>query len=118
MITKERIEAALIELSKLDYDGDPVDEDDRIDLERHPDEIPTDKAVSGLTFKHEESFGGEGRGEDCHYVYSVTSDVADEEKVYIKFDGYYESHNGSEYDNGFYICVPFMKEVRDWRKVK
>lgn len=55
---------------------------------------------AGVTLKHEAQHGGEGEGEDYWSVYSFTKG---DEKVYVKFNGYYQSYNGSEFDQWFYV---------------
>lgn len=54
---------------------------------------------------HEDNHGGEGEGDDYWSVYSFTKGT---EKVYVQFDGWYASYNGSEYNEWFFV-VP--KEV-------
>lgn len=54
----------------------------------------------GIKFKFESVYGGEGQGEDYWSVYSFTKD---DEKVYIKFDGWYQSYHGSEFTEWFFV---------------
>ena len=54
----------------------------------------------GITFEHEDNFGGEGQGEDYWSVYSFTQG---KEKVYVQFQGWYQSYNGSEYTEFFFV---------------
>lgn len=70
-----------------------------------------------LTFKQEESFGGEGQGDSCHEVYLVT-DTKTGDSAFIKFEGYYNSYDGSSYEDEFELVEPYMKQIRDWKKVK
>jgi len=58
-----------------------------------------------INHAHVDSFGGEGEGERFWSVYKFTKG---NESVYVKFDGSYQSYNGSEYDE-FYFVEP--KEV-------
>ena len=46
------------------------------------------------------SFGGEGQGDGCWEVYLFKRS---NEEVYIKFDGWYASHHGSEYEDFFFV---------------
>lgn len=87
-------------------DSDPVDLFEENDLD-----------FGDLTFKEIEDFGGEGQGDHCHKVYLVT-EKSTGNKAHIKFDGYYNSNDGSSYDDGFYMVEPYEKVVQDWRKVK
>ena len=59
--------------------------------------------------KQEENFGGEGEGDNFWQVYSLTN-TNDGNKKYIRFDGWYASHYGHEFNgDNFDIVVP--KEV-------
>jgi hypothetical protein len=49
---------------------------------------------------HEDSHGGEGEGDQYWSVYSFTKGT---EKVYVQFDGWYQSYNGSEYNEWFFV---------------
>lgn len=48
------------------------------------------------------NYGGEGKGEDYWSVYKFT-DVNSGEVQYIKFDGWYQSYNGTEFDEWFFV---------------
>ncbi len=48
------------------------------------------------------NFGGEGEGRDYYSVYKFTKDS---ETIYVKFQGYYQSYDGSEYER-FYFVEP------------
>lgn len=53
-----------------------------------------------INFKYEDSFGGEDCGDDYWSVYSFSKG---DEKVFVQFDGWYQSYNGSEYDEWFFV---------------
>ena len=53
-----------------------------------------------ISVAHETSHGGEGEGDQYWSVYSFTKG---EEKVCIKFNGWYQSYNGSEFTEWFYV---------------
>lgn len=53
-----------------------------------------------INYKHEDSFGGEGMGEAYWSVYSF---FRGEEKVYVKFKGWYQSYNGADYEDWFFV---------------
>jgi hypothetical protein len=57
-------------------------------------------AEAGITFKHEDNFGGEGMGDTYWSVYSFTDKT---DKVYVKFNGWYQSYNGSEFSEFFFV---------------
>lgn len=54
----------------------------------------------GLTVDFVDSFGGEGQGNDYWSVYSFTDG---DNVVYVQFDGWYASYNGSEYSEWFFV---------------
>ena len=49
---------------------------------------------AGVTVEHLDRFGGEDMGTAYYSVYSFEKD---DQKVYVKFDGWYASHVGSEF---------------------
>jgi len=59
-----------------------------------------------------DSYGGEGEGEDYWSVYKF---YRDEEAVYVKFDGSYQSYDGSTYDSWFFV-VPKAVKVTQYFK--
>lgn len=71
-----------------------------------------------LEFTEEESVGGsEGSGEYCCKVFKVT-ELDSKQEVYIRFEGYYSSYDGAEYENGFDLVEPVMVQVRQFKKIK
>jgi hypothetical protein len=54
----------------------------------------------GLTFECVAEYGGEGCGDEYWTVYKFESEG---ETTFVKFDGWYASYQGSEYDNWFYV---------------
>lgn len=59
-------------------------------------------------------YGGEDQGSEYWNVYKISREgYAD---TYIKFDGYYDSWNGTEWHSEFEIVTPKkrMVEVTDW----
>jgi hypothetical protein len=67
----------------------------------------------GIKHEYEDSFGGEGHGEEYWSVYSFTKGS---ETVYVKFDGSYASYNGSEYDD-YYFVEPKQVMVTRYEKI-
>ena len=55
---------------------------------------------SGVICKYESRYGGEGGGDDYWSVYSFTRG---DEKVYVKFDGWYTSYNGAEFTEWLFV---------------
>lgn len=54
----------------------------------------------GIRVNFIDNFGGEGQGEDYWAVYSFTDS---DNVVYVQFDGWYASYNGSEYSEWFFV---------------
>jgi hypothetical protein len=57
-------------------------------------------AENKISFKHMDNHGGEGEGEDYWSVYKFTSGT---DEVFVKFSGWYQSYNGSEFDEFFFV---------------
>lgn len=57
-------------------------------------------ALPDVTFNQAECHGGEGEGSQFWTVYEFTRN---NEKVFIKFDGWYASYVGSEFDSMFQV---------------
>lgn len=55
---------------------------------------------AGIVCNYEDNYGGEGQGDDYWSVYSFTRG---DEKVYVKFDGWYASYNGAEFTDWFFV---------------
>ena len=53
-----------------------------------------------IQFQYEDSYGGEGQGDEYWSVYKFS---LGEEVVYVKFDGWYASYNGSEFNEWFFV---------------
>lgn len=67
----------------------------------------------GIDFENVDSHGGEGEGEDYWSVYKFFK--RGENPVFVKFQGWYQSYNGSEFDEWFFVEP---KEVMVTRYVK
>ena len=70
--------------------------------------------TAGIDYEEEAQHGGEGQGERFWTVYSFTKD---NEKVFVQFDGWYQSYNGSEY-NGWFFVEPKEVVVTQYFKVE
>lgn len=67
----------------------------------------------GIRFEYEDNYGGEGQGDAYWSVYSFTNGT---EVVYVKFDGWYASYNGAEYDE-WYFVEPEQKTITVFERV-
>ena len=63
-------------------------------------EFKADMTKASIKFNHEDQHGGEGQGDEYWSVYSFSKGS---EKVYVQFDGWYQSYSGSEYDKWFFV---------------
>lgn len=54
-----------------------------------------------------DDYGGEGQGDDYYTVFGFTKG---DETVYVKFEGYYASHYGSEYQSWSFV-KPVKKTI-------
>ena len=64
---------------------------------------------AGITTECADAYGGEGPGEDCWTVYKFSKG---NESVYVQFDGWYASYNGSEFTEWFFVEPKEVKVVR------
>lgn len=68
----------------------------------------------GITWVSEDSYGGEGQGDD---FWNVVRFSAGDSVAYVQFDGWYQSYNGSEYTEWFFV-EPKEVTVTQYFKVK
>lgn len=74
-----------------------------------------DKLVENkINWEQIEQVGGEGEGDDYWVVTEFTTADA---KVYVKFDGWYQSYNGSEFTEWFFV-EPKEVVVTKYQKVE
>ena len=74
--------------------------------------VNTTKGLN-IEYTHVDNYGGEGEGEDYWSVYKFTHGI---ESVYVKFSGSYQSYNGSDYDEWFFVD-PKVVEVTQFFRV-
>ena len=74
---------------------------------------PAKSLPSGVSSKMMASHGGENEGSDYWTVWEFSRR---NEKVYIKFFGFYASHYGTDY-LGFSVVRPFEKTVIDFEEI-
>lgn len=55
---------------------------------------------AGIDVEHVDNHGGEGEGEDYWSVYRFTKG---DDTVYVKFQGWYASYVGSEFNEWFFV---------------
>lgn len=67
---------------------------------------------ANLNFELVDRYGGEDQGSDYWSVYSFTDGM---QVVFIKFDGYYASYDGSTYEE-FYEVQPIEKTITVFKK--
>lgn len=54
----------------------------------------------GIRFEHVDNYGGEEQGRDYWSIYAFHDEA---HVVYVKFDGWYASYHGSEYEEWFFV---------------
>jgi len=73
--------------------------------------------AAGFTVGVAEQVGGEGEGSHTHVVLTLEKE---NEKTFVKCDGYYQSYEGTTFGSGYgdvYEVIPKKIEVQDWAKV-
>ena len=68
-------------------------------------------AVAGYLVEYEKSYGGEGQGDAYWRVVKASKDG--EPTTYWRYDGYYASHAGGEYENVSQV-TPKEKTITVW----
>lgn len=90
------------EISKYTEEGDEVDTFVKASEERN------------ITYIHVDSYGGEGMGDEYWSVYKFTKGP---DKVFVKFNGSYQSYNGADFDEYFFV-EPEEKVVTVFARIK
>jgi hypothetical protein len=72
-------------------------------------ELPDTSEFFSVSFSLVDDYGGEDQGSDYYTVYEF-NDSESEEIVFIKFQGWYASHYGTEYQN-FSFVKPFTRTI-------
>ena len=88
--------------------------------EKHPDEEyyynhSGKIEIPGYKVKEIASIGGEGDGAEKSLIFKVKkgNDVC-----LFRIDGYYSSWDLDQWNNNAYEVEEYIKQVKDWRKVK
>ena len=55
---------------------------------------------ASIRFEHVDNYGGEEQGRDYWSIYAFHDEA---HVVYVKFDGWYASYHGSEYDEWYFV---------------
>lgn len=77
-------------------------------------EFKKELSDAGLTVEYVEQHGGEGEGDQYWSVYKFTKSG---ESCHVKFDGYYASYNGADYNEWFFVEPKEVMKI-DWVQVK
>lgn len=83
------------------FHSDMEDEFSKYDSEEQTEAIAAFMREE-ICFEHQDNYGGEGQGEDYWSVYKFT-DKNSKEECWVKFDGFYQSYNGSEFNEWFFV---------------
>jgi len=87
-------------MDELSIDGNDMDNG------RYSDNYEELEEKTGKIELVDEHGGGEGEGEECHRVFHFV-----DHDVYIRFDGWYASGDGTHYDNAGYEVRPQEKTI-------
>lgn len=68
---------------------------------------------AGITVEFADRYGGEGKGDDYWSVYKFSKG---DEAFYVKFDGWYASYNGSEFNEWFFVEPKQVQVVKFQRR--
>ena len=74
-------------------------------------EFRNELSDAGIGFTHEDNYGGEDMGSE---YWSVDAFTKGDVSVHVKFDGYYQSFAGSEYE-GFSFVKPTPVQKIEWK---
>jgi hypothetical protein len=82
------------------------------DNEKIGDGLEEEDEIEGIgTVEMVKDWGGEGQGDDIGHVFHFA-----QHNVYMRIDGYYQSHHGSDWDNDPYEVKPQAKQVTVYEK--
>jgi len=107
----ELLEEAGTDIQTLFFYADIESEHNEYDSEELT-ELKNQLDVAGIRFELKDRYGGEDMGSDYWSIYAF-SDSTD--TVFIKFNGWYASHVGSEYQE-FYAVIGKEKTVVEYEK--
>jgi hypothetical protein len=71
--------------------------------------------LEGYDVQIEAEVGGEGDGAPLSYIFEISQG---KEVALFRIDGYYSSWDSNQFDDKAYEVEEYIKEVKDWRKVK
>lgn len=69
-----------------------------------------DLELQNMTIEQVQRYGGEGQGEQYYYVYKIT-DTRTDEFAYIKYAGYYDSWNDTDWFGECILVTPVEKTI-------
>lgn len=81
-------------------DDFPPDEEYLEDYDEDLSTFFTAAKEKGIEWTSEDSYGGEGQGDD---YWNVIKFISGNTTVYVKFDGWYQSYNGCEYTEWYFV---------------
>jgi len=74
--------------------------------------------VGDYHFKYEDSFGGEGNGDDYWIVFSLHKEEEETLKRFYQVPGWYASHCGGELEiSNIFEVKPLQKTITVWTEV-
>jgi hypothetical protein len=79
-------------------------------------DVWADPMFQNFKMSEEAHYGGEGKGSEYWTIFKLT-DKETNDDFFIKFDGYYASYSGTDWETVSQV-VPVDKTVVDWKEVK
>ena len=74
------------------------------------------KPCNGYVIKETEQHGGEGQGDEYWYIFTIIDEGGN--KTHLKVEGWYDSWNGTTWDNAdFDIVEPYEVKVTRWKSI-
>jgi hypothetical protein len=101
--------------NERDEDENPVDDEGNVNWDAVGEALYGTKEwhTADYSVKLEDEFGGEGKGDEYYYVWSITTKDGTQ---YFKVDAYYSSWNGTHWDDAELTEVEPVEVVkREWR---
>lgn len=86
---------------------------ERNKVEFFHDDVAGVNGPNGWSKQLIEVFGGEGEGSTYYKVWSFTQN---DDILYVKFNGWYESYNGADFDN-YFVVAPKEKTITVYEPV-
>lgn len=116
MSLTKRDSALISTLNDSDQCENYMDTDVPFDAEDPCDHTRKMQSIGVVSVEYEDNHGGEGEGSDYYSIYRFNFE--DGEKIYVKFQGWYASYHGSEFESCFIVEPKEVTVVQYFEKDK